>query len=699
MKKISRFECGDMLVNYYQNPTGGIEWLIVPKKKGEDIRLPLKKKFDSLIQVKLLGDDYPKGFVTGSSMRNSETVQSLEYVDQTVTKEVQLIEIATKMCDKHGNHYTHFARWKKDSTVIETWVQFRSRSNSVQTLELLDSFSLSNLSPFGKQNQPGNLWMTRYRSKWSMEGKKEKRPIEALELEPSWKPSGAGIEKFGQVGSMPVRGYFPELFLTDEKEEVTWGVQLCQPGSWQLLAYRLDEDLCLSGGLADYDFGHWTKTVGKGESFTTAKAYLTVGIGDESTVSQRLTVYQRMSLAKRNHPLESELPIVFNEFCTTWGKPSEASILADLKALRGRKITYYVIDAGWYADEIKGWEKNVGDWKVNNQQFPNGLASVIQQIRAEGMVLGIWFEMETVGRDAVAFKESTHQLKRGGIPITTGDRRFWDMRDPWVQEYLTKKMIDFLKNNGIGYLKIDYNDNFGVGFDGKESVGEESRQALEATLAFFDKIQAQLPDLIIENCSSGGHRLAVPFLERSDVSSFSDAHEANCIPIIAANMHELILPQQSLIWAVIRESDSFSRITYTMNATFLGRMCLSGDIHHLSKEQWQCIDEGVAFYQKIMPLIREGSSKRYGNPVLSYRNPVGNQAVVRYGENKEEAFVTIYHFTGENELSIPLNENYQIVATYGHCQQISVNKDTCYVKFEEDFQAITILLKKEDTSK
>ena len=60
-------------------------------------------------------------------------------------------------------------------------------------------------------------------------------------------------------------------------------------------------------------------------------------------------------MAKRNHPLETELPIVFNEFCTTWGKPSEASILADLKALRGRKITYYVIDAGWYADEIKGW--------------------------------------------------------------------------------------------------------------------------------------------------------------------------------------------------------------------------------------------------------------------------------------------------------------------------------------------------------
>ena len=598
------------------------------------------------------------------------------------------------MRDKHGNLYSHFAHWEKGSTVIETWIQFENTSNKVQTLEFLDSFSLSNLSPFGEQNQPGNLWMTRYRSKWSMEGKKEKRRIEDFELEPSWKPSGAGIEKFGQVGSMPVRGYFPEMFLTDEKEEVTWGVQLCQPGSWQLLAYRLDEDLCLSGGLGDYDFGHWKKSVGKGKSFTTARAYLTVGIGEESTVSQRLTDYQKKAMAKRNHPLETELPIVFNEFCTTWGKPSEASILADLKALRGRKITYYVIDAGWYADEIKGWEKNVGDWKVNDRQFPNGLAPVIQQIRAAGMIPGIWFEMETVGRDAVAFKESAHQLKRGGAPITTGDRRFWNMRDPWVQEYLHKKMLDFLKENGIGYLKIDYNDNFGVGFDGEESEGEESRQALEATLAFFDKIQAQMPDLIIENCSSGGHRLVAPFLERSDVSSFSDAHEASCIPLIAANMHELILPQQSLIWAVIRKSDSLSRITYTMNATFLGRMCLSGDIHQLSKEQWQSIDEGLAFYQKIRPIIREGRSKRYGNAICSYRNPEGNQAVLRYGKKGQEAFVTVHHFTGENEVTIPLNGNYQMADTYGHCQKVSVDQNTCHLKFEKNFQALTILLKK-----
>ena len=92
-----------------------------------------------------------------------------------------------------------------------------------------------------------------------------------------------------------------------------------------------------------------------------------------------------------------------------------------------------------------------------------------------------------------------------------------------------------------------------IGFDGKESFGEESRLQLLATQAFIKRIQQQLPDLIIENCSSGGHRLEYSMIQLTDLSSFSDAHEAISVPIIAANLHDHLLPRQSLIWAVIRK--------------------------------------------------------------------------------------------------------------------------------------------------
>ncbi|MEG2584654.1 MAG: alpha-galactosidase, partial [Oscillospiraceae bacterium] len=116
-------------------------------------------------------------------------------------------------------------------------------------------------------------------------------------------------------------------------------------------------------------------------------------------------------------------------------------------------------------------------------------------------------EMEIVGRNAKAFHMTEHLLKKDGVVITTGDRRFWDMTDPWVIEYLSNKVIKLLKECGFGYLKVDYNDNIGIGCDGAESLGEGLRTRVLGSQAFFRKIKAEIPDLVIENCSSGGHRL------------------------------------------------------------------------------------------------------------------------------------------------------------------------------------------------
>jgi alpha-galactosidase len=115
-----------------------------------------------------------------------------------------------------------------------------------------------------------------------------------------------------------------------------------------------------------------------------------------------------------------------------------------------------------------------------------------------------------------------------------------------------------------------------------------------------------------------------------DMHSFSDAHESREIPIIAANLHRLMLPQQCQIWAVLRKTDDRKRLVYSLAATFLGRMCISGDLHELSAEQWNTLLEAQRLYRATWPLIKHGRSRRYGPPVTSYRHPKGWQAVL-YG--------------------------------------------------------------------
>lgn len=695
MKEIAKYQFAETTIIYYKNFVGGCEWILVPTAKLEAVQLPNRLKEDSIIQVKLREDNYPKGFVTGSTMRNSETAKGLVYETQKVCEfEENRVEIITRLRDAHHNCYEHILSGDKEKNVFETSVRFINESGRNQTLEMFSSFSLSNLSPFNTRNKAGNLLMTRYRSKWSFEGRKEKNPIEEYQLEPSWKPSGVGLEKFGQIGSMPVRNYFPIAAITDVKENVTWGIRLAHPGSWQGEFYRLDEDLCFSGGLADHDYGDWTKTVAPGESYRTPSAFLTVCIGSEEKCGNQFNKCFSDLVSNNQHETEESLAVMFNEFCTTWGKPSEKSVTEAIPILKQHDLDYYIIDCGWYADAIKGWEKNMGDWLPNPQQFPNGVKPVIDKIRDAGMVPGIWFEIETVGRDATAFSLVDHLLKKEGVVITTGDRRFWNMNDPWVINYLSERVIDFLKESKVGYLKIDYNDNFGIGFDGEESLGEENRKQLEGTQRFIDKIQRELPDLIIENCSSGGHRLEPSMMRRTDLSSFSDAHEAACLPIIGANMHELIPPRQNLMWAVLRKEDPIERIYYLMTANFLGRICLSGDITELSDFQWKAVDEGIGFYRKVKDIIKSGDSRRFGKSVLSYRDPKGEQAVLRYSDDGTEALLVVHGFEMAREISIETEERYEIIARYGAPVTLDQSEKGFRCCFTDDFQGAAFYLKK-----
>ena len=108
-----------------------------------------------------------------------------------------------------------------------------------------------------------------------------------------------------------------------------------------------------------------------------------------------------------------------------------------------------------------------------------------------------------------------------------------------------------------------------------------------------------------------------------DMVSFSDAHEEKEIPVIAANVHRMIPPGQSQIWAVLRASDTGKRIVYSMANTFLGVMCLSGDVYALSDSQWELVDRGIAFYRAVNHIIRDGHTCFLWNGTAELAAPGG----------------------------------------------------------------------------
>lgn len=622
---------------------------------------------ESLVQFKLVGDPYPGAFAQGHTMRQSGSVSKFVTADQRVVNEQDQTIIVTKLTRADGCAVEHRLSHREGAAAFEIVSSFTNGSTTPVVLEMLSSFSLGGLTPFVADDAPGRLQVHRFRSGWSGEGRLETRTIEELHLERSWSGAGAFSERFGQLGSMPVRKWFPFVAVEDVGAGVVWGAQLAWAGSWQLEIFRQHDDVVVSGGLADREFGHWTKTIQPGETFTGPPAILSCVQGSLDELCNRLTAIQERAVDLQPQ-IEQDLPIVFNEWCTTWGDPSHENICAIADRLKGSEVRYLVIDAGWYKGEGTDWSSGHGDWIPSRKLFPNGLEATAQAVRARGLIPGLWFEMETVGSQSTAFSLVDHLLQRDGVPVTVRERRFWNLNDPWAIDYLTKRVIDLLERCGFGYLKVDYNETAGLGVDDPDSLGEGLRKQIEAQYRFFDQICRRLPDLVIENCASGGHRLEPSMLSRTAMSSFSDAHELVEIPIIAANLHRLMLPRQSQIWAVLHQADSDQRLRYSLAATFLGRMALSGEITKLTASQWELVERAMQFYREVAPIIKHGWSRRHHELGASWRQPRGWQAVVRGAAQGRDMLVVLHTFAkAPQTIRIPLPSGPKIQLVKSFC--------------------------------
>lgn len=695
---LQEYKLGDMVARYLIDRNSmQVGFQLLPENVSQEHIVTDNCFMESLIQYKLTGDIYNEAYAGGCSMRNSESVRKLKFSEQTDESIGEQLQVNTIMMDEDGHRLIHHLVWLKNMPYVRISCTFENQSKRDCCLEMFESFSLGGLSPYMQGDGNGTLWLHRVRSVWSQEGRHETIPVEDLQLEPAWDPHAVRCERFGQAGSMPVNRFFPFAAIEDRKNHIFWGAQIAHPASWQMEVYRKDNGLALSGGLADRELGHWMKHVEPGKNFTTPEAIVSTAQTDSFDIfTGRLTTAGLVEGFLKAPESEQDLPIVFNEYCTTWGNPSHENICEIVDAIKGKGFKYFVIDCGWYKENGIPWDIGMGDYEVSSELFPDGMEKTVQVIKDAGMIPGIWFEIENVGSASRAYHLTEHLLHKDHAVLTTYFRRFWDMQDPWVDEYLTDKVIGTLKKYGFGYMKIDYNETIGIGCDGAESPGEALRKNMEATVLFIEKVKEEVPGIVLENCASGGHRLEPKMMSVMSMASFSDAHECEEIPIIAANLHRVIHPTQSQIWAVIRQDDSLKRIAYSISNTFLGRMCISGDVTQLAPEKWNLIEQGISFYGKIKDIIKEGQSYRYGPKIKSARHPEGWQALLRVGKNKQ-AYVVIHVFDGKLpeviEIELPEDAPDHIRQIYAHQEmEVSIKDRKIYYRPSENKSAVTLWL-------
>ena len=312
---------------------------------------------------------------------------------------------------------------------------------------------------------------------------------------------------------------------------------------------------------------------------------------------------------------------------------------------------------------------------------------------------GVWYEFENVTEGAEISKRKELMHTRDGMLIRNQDRIFFDFRKEEVIRYLADKVIGEIKRSGLGYIKIDYNENIGIGVDGAESLGEGLRQHIDKVVEFYRRIKAECPDLVMEICSSGGMRHEPLFASLGSMVSFSDLHFVPEGAVSACDLHYIFLPRQMQVWSYISTDYTEERVIYSLAQGMLGRLCLSGDIAGCTENLRRLIKEGTSFYKKIKFLIKDGKTVSVDTEkVTSLCNLHSAFSLTRVSRDEEYVLFYAFRVRGKEDRIISLlPAEYEKADQYGRGRvETKENRVTVYPT-ETDTFATVVLLKKKRT--
>ena len=334
------------------------------------------------------------------------------------------------------------------------------------------------------------------------------------------------------------------------------------------------------------------------ESFESVKACICIGENFDDALAQ-MTKYRRQIF--ENNTANKKLPIIFNDYMhCLWADPTTEKMLPVIDKAAEVGAEYYCMDAGWYADGT--WWETVGEWMPQEKRFPNGIKEVFDYIKSKGMVPGIWLEIEVMGINCPIlnqFDDDCFFMRHGRRVIDHGRYQF-DFRNDKVRSFATSVVDRVVSEYGVGYIKFDYNIDGGLGTEvDSDSFGEG---LLEHNRAYFDwisEIEKKYPELILENCSSGGMRMDYKMLQKHHIQSVTDQEDYRYMGYIAASAPTAILPEQSAIWSYPVGQDDMDAVAFNMTNSMLQRIHLGGQITELNEKSFGLVKEALDCYKKI----------------------------------------------------------------------------------------------------
>ncbi len=493
--------------------------------------------------------------------------------------------------------------------VVRAWTTLYNGGKEDLGIEYVSSFAITGIEKEGIRLPEDKLELWIPHNGWQKELHWNRYRLDELGMSSTQPEAIRRTSKtigINNAGNWSTKEYIPMGYLYNEEAGSALYWQIEHNGSWYWEIADQDGLLYLKLSGPTEHQSHWWKNLTPGESFESVPVSVGSLIGGFDEAMGELTKYRRA--IRRPNADNENLPVIFNDYMNClFADPTTEKELPLIEAAKEAGCEYYVIDAGWYADGF--WWDYVGEWLPSAKRFPNGLEEVTNRIVEKGMVPGVWLELEVMGIKCPLADQVPEDwyFIRHGKKVSDRSRYQLDFRNPAVQKYASDVIDRLVRDYRVGYIKMDYNIEPGIGTEiGADSFGEGLLGHERAYLEWLQGIFEKYPQLVIENCSSGGLRMDYAMLSRYSIQSTSDTEDYIKYSTIAANAPSALTPEQAAVWSYpLKEGDDEEAIFNMVNAMLL-RIHQSGHLAQISRERFALVKEGIDYYKKIRRDLRQG---------------------------------------------------------------------------------------------
>jgi alpha-galactosidase len=423
-----------------------------------------------------------------------------------------------------------------------------------------------------------------------------------------------------------------------------WALHLGWSGNHEEFVERIGSGTTVLGAGELLEPGEVILEPGGGyEAPTAYAAYSATGLDG---ISARFHDWMR---ARPSHPVTPR-PVVLNTWEAVYFDHDLETLkeLADTAASLG--VERFVLDDGWFQhrrNDLAG----LGDWTVDEAVWPGGLGRLIEHVKGHGMQFGLWVEPEMINEDSDLARAHPDWISRPGkrTSLEWRHQQVLDLANPDAWQHILDALDAILTENAVDYLKWDQNrDQVELGHAGRASTHEQTL----AVYRLLDELRRRHPDVEIESCSSGGARVDLGILARTDrlwASDTNDALERQTIQ----RWTELLVPPE-LVGAHVGPTAAHSTgrthdLSFRAITALFGHFGIEWDVRQATDDERERLTAAIVVYKEQRELIHSGRMVRMDHP-----DPAAQVTGVVAADGARALFSWVTLATSAGEVPVPV---------------------------------------------